>query len=690
MTMIQFQGQTAAKPAVKTNPFTQPAVRFSGDDNDTVEISQKKADDEAPKKVFVSTLNLSDAESVFLNRVQTTLAPYSDPAYVQKLDETKRPPLEVLETLTKERMNILGLPIPDKSLAVNLISNPEFKKAIMDHMPVDKATALMASAKVFKNQGAPKPKQPEIGYARQQAISAIEMADVIGAGVSTFLGVNGGLAAEAIGKIATPEQSAFWLNAINEGKITSAFGLTEENIGSDPRSMETTFKKVTKDGKTSYILNGNKKYIGNAAQVKDPNGKVIHPGADFIIVFAVDDPNKAPEERSFRAFMVPRSAIGEENIRPSGVDHNKLGLREVNNGDFDLINVEIPEALMIGKEGEDIYPTLLGALDETRLFVGAMGLGMAKAAVRIGEDYAKKRNQYGRTIEGFQAISFPLREMKAKTLAAELLVMHAANKIDHEAALPKEEQHSTRFRTDTSMAKLFATEVAEDATRRALKTMGGRGFMEDPKQNQGIAKRLRDVTVLPIYEGTSEIQKNVIAQGALIRAAKHSPKNQLLAYSSLKKQKITSQVALSNMVSKFKGHPLDVVNTVSQFAFSDFSLRYAKEIRSLSKEWQSGKPADYANWDKKSQKREKAMLATLPIQKRMHILADISTYQQATYLAHRELRFLETQESLSDAQQETKELLTLFMQIAKEQCLSYYQELRGDKLEMLEADFNRK
>ena len=172
------------------------------------------------------------------------------------------------------------------------------------------------------------------------------------------MGVSTGLSAQTIYRVGTLPQQAFWLNCLNRGIFTYAFALTEKNAGSDPRSMSTTFgRKPVPRGQTLYRLNGDKKFIGNAARVLDAAGNVVHRGADFLLVFAVDDPAKPPKDRVFHCFLVPRASIGEENIRHTGGEWNKTGLREVNNGNFDLRMSSFPSAACWARPARTCIPS---------------------------------------------------------------------------------------------------------------------------------------------------------------------------------------------------------------------------------------------------------------------------------------------------------------------------------------------
>jgi alkylation response protein AidB-like acyl-CoA dehydrogenase/muconolactone delta-isomerase len=644
------------------------------------------------------------------------------------------------------------------------------------------------------------------GFAKSMCLASVALPKATSAGISTFLGVNTGLAAQTISKIGTPAQQALWLNALNQGIFTYAFGLTEERIGSDPRSIETTFKKEIDPatGQTVYRLNGNKKWIGNAARVLDKDGKVVHRGADFIAVYAVDDASKPPADRTYRVFMVPRTAIGEENIRHSGRDHNKMGLREVNNGDFDLKDVIVPEALMLGQPDEDIYKKLLGLLDITRLFVGAMSLGTAEAALEAAKAYAAKRHQNGGPIEQFQAVTFPLQVLEAKAAAAKLMLMEGVRLVDlaaeQKATLEREMQlplaamrnalksvqaavepfsqqpklaqaklqlqdtvdtltdaitalekdqklvdakaklaqaiaelkneayygtkgtrnladdhparqaakaltahvatleeaakqvaklkEPTRFGQETAMAKLFASELAEDSIKQAINTLGGNGFSENPAQGLGLPKRFRDAKVLTIYEGTSNIQRNIISQGAFITELKRFNRNIVLGIRYyLLKNNITKRLRY-RLLKDYAKTPMDRVNAAYQFAMVDAMSKYNASLQQLKNQWKAkGVPAQYQTWDAKSVDRQQNLLASLPVQARMHLVADMALYKKLMELSLDHLAVLDAKVQLTPEEAARKKQLELFIPVAEELVIQKGRELGGPTLRALEQQW---
>ncbi len=743
---VRFQ----AAPAHPVPPL--PAVRFGGD---TLTRTQPSALSLTPNQHLL-VAQIADT-------IETALAGRDPARYLQELESGKLPPLDIFREMVRRDLTVVGVPVPDKDTDRSLLDDPGFQRQLEAVLPAEQGAAMRQLA-AGKGQGLSFVRQVGgDGYAMAQTLAGVEIAKRLGAGVGTFLGVNSGLAAEAIAKLGTPAQQVVWLNAMAEGKLTFAFGLTEETVGSDPRSMQTTFRRVTDPatGETRYRLTGNKKFIGNAARVLNPaTGEVYHRGADFIVVFAVDDPTKPPEARSFRAFMVPRALIGEANIQMTSGEFGKKGLNEVNNGTFHFKDLEIPEAFMLGDGaadslqklldsdvaladlknramlGEsparllagldaaghpqaltaldramDIYPRLLKMLDETRLFVGAMSLGQAEAVIETARDYAAQRVQNGHAIEDFQAIAFPLDELAADALAGRLLVLSTARKVDEilKAGGPTE-----KFRTDTAMSKLFCSELAEKAAARARRTLGGNGYLNDPALNRGLSKREADAQVLTIYEGTSEIQRNLIAQGVMIVEGKALEKqaaaSPLLAVgTTLRRQPgeladalvhrkspvkaiatgmLTSQreTARKRMRDALQRPTADVVEAAYQFAVADTMLRYEAERKALSARWKAqGEPPEYVGWDADSKKRQLYLDASLAVQQRLHVMADMATDRRLTQLVQDELARLSGQDRLTPQEAEQKRLLTLFLKQAKDRAIARYHELNGEKLAQHEA-----
>src|SRR5262245_34268898 len=406
----------------------EPEGHVYDDAESVVNVDYGLSDARAPIPVAGSLLEPSSAHAEYSRQLEAIVSRTAPLDQVLEWDRTKMPPLPVLRAMVDEGVFVSGVPIPDVALAhrfsEELVRSKVIAPEIKQRLESPPTSREHSQHEFLKKLG-------RDGHARAMAVAAQETARLGGVGIGTFMGVSTGLSAQTIYRVGTLPQQAFWLNALNRGIFTYAIALTEKNAGSDPRSMTTRFtRQAGPDGQTVYRLNGDKKFIGNAARVVDAEGNVVHRGADFLLVFAVDDPDKAPKDRVFHCFLVPRGRIGEENIRHTGGEWNKTGLREVNNGKFELRDVIVPECCVLGTPGENMYPKLLGTLDVTRFLVGAMGVGTAQAALEIASQYAQRRNQNGIPIARYPMIACPLRELEARVLVGRLLIQEAATLVD--------------------------------------------------------------------------------------------------------------------------------------------------------------------------------------------------------------------------------------------------------------------
>ncbi|MEO0069186.1 MAG: acyl-CoA dehydrogenase [candidate division WOR-3 bacterium] len=277
----------------------------------------------------------------------------------------------------------------------------------------------------------------------------------------------------------TEEQKERYLPRMASGELLGAFGLTEANAGSDPASMET--KAVLKGDK--YILNGSKRFITNAG------------AAGVFLVFA----KTAPElgSKGVSAFIVERSFPGFS----LGKHEDLLGLRATANCELIFEDCEVPKENLLGEVNAG-FKVALGTLDVSRIDIGAQATGIAQAALDKALSYSKERKQFGRPICEFEMIQDKLAEMATKITAARLLVYYAAAMKD--AGKP-------RFSQEAAMAKLFAATTAVEVTREAVQILGGYGYTKE----YPVERHYRDAKCMEIYEGTSEIQKIVIARNLL-------------------------------------------------------------------------------------------------------------------------------------------------------------------------------
>lgn len=306
------------------------------------------------------------------------------------------------------------------------------------------------------------------------ALALMEIAAADGA-LSTILSIQNSLIVSALLKDGSPEQRERFLPDLINGRMIGAFALTETDAGSDAAAIRT---RATRAG-GHYVLNGTKQFI--------TSGKI----AGLAIVFAVTDP--AAGKKGISAFLVPTN---REGYFVEKVEH-KLGQGASDTCGLRFENLLLEPALRLGEEGQG-YRIALSNLEAGRIGIAAQSIGMAKAALDIAIAYAKERQSMGKAIIDHQAVGFRLADLAARLEAARQLVLHAASIKDTGIPCLKE----------ASMAKLVASETAESVCSGAIQTLGGYGYLEE----FGLAKIYRDVRVCQIYEGTSDIQRMVIAR----------------------------------------------------------------------------------------------------------------------------------------------------------------------------------
>ncbi len=272
-------------------------------------------------------------------------------------------------------------------------------------------------------------------------------------------------------------QKAQWLAPLACGEMLGAFCLTEPHVGSDASALRTT---AVREG-DGYVINGVKQFI--------TSGK----NGDVAIVIAVTD--KAAGKKGMSAFLVPTAAPGYVVARLE----DKLGQHSSDTAQIVFENCRIPVENRIGEEGEG-YRIALSALEGGRIGIAAQSVGMARSALDVAIDYAKQREAFGTAIFNHQAVGFRLAECATRLEAARQLMWHAASLRDAGRPCLKE----------AAMAKLFASEVAEQVCSVAIQTLGGYGVVSDFP----VERIYRDVRVCQIYEGTSDVQK-IIIQRAL-------------------------------------------------------------------------------------------------------------------------------------------------------------------------------
>ena len=294
-------------------------------------------------------------------------------------------------------------------------------------------------------------------------------------GISTIISVNNCPVCSIAMMYASEAQKQQWLRPLAQGELLGAFALTEPHTGSDAAALRTT---AVRDG-AHYVINGTKQFI--------TSGKY----GDVAIVMAVTD--KAAGKKGISAFWVPTNTPG---YIVAGVEH-KMGQHSSDTAQIVFDNCRIPQENLIGEEGMG-YKIALSGLEGGRIGIASQAVGMARAAYEAALAYAKDRESFGKAIFEHQAVQFRLAEMAMKIEAARQLILHAASMKD--AGLP--------CLKEAAMAKLFASEMAERVVSDAMQVFGGYGYVADFP----VERIYRDVRVCQIYEGTSDIQKILIAR----------------------------------------------------------------------------------------------------------------------------------------------------------------------------------
>ena len=277
----------------------------------------------------------------------------------------------------------------------------------------------------------------------------------------------------------TEEQKMKYVPKLASGEWIGAFGLTEPNAGTDAAGQQTT---AVLDGE-EWVLNGNKIFITNAGH------------ANVYIVIAMTD--KSLGTKGISAFIVeattPGFSIGKKEL--------KMGIRGSATAELIFNNVRVPKANLLGKVGEGFKIAMM-TLDGGRIGIASQALGIAQGALDETVKYTKERKQFGKKIAQFQNTQFQMADLKTKIEAARLLVRSAAFREDEHTANPR-----VNFSADAAMAKLYAAEVAMEVTTKCVQFHGGYGYTRE----YPVERMMRDAKITEIYEGTSEVQRMVIA-----------------------------------------------------------------------------------------------------------------------------------------------------------------------------------
>lgn len=330
------------------------------------------------------------------------------------------------------------------------------------------------------------PYSKEYGGAGLDAISyaiAVEELSRVDAGCGVILSAHTSLGSYPIEAFGTEEQKQKYLVPLAKGEKLGAFGLTEPNAGSDAGGTETTAEL---DG-DYYILNGGKVFITNA------------PKADFYVVFAVTTPGIGTHGIS--AFIVEKGWDGFT----FGDHYDKMGIRSSSTAELNFNKVKVPKENLLGQEGQG-FRIAMQTLDGGRIGIASQALGIAQGAYEVALKYAKERIQFGRPIAQQQAIAFKIADMATQIRAARLMIYSAAEmKTNHE-----------KYSMEAAMAKTFASETALFCANEALQIHGGSGFMKGME----VERFYRDAKITTIYEGTSEIQRVVVANNIIGKTKK--------------------------------------------------------------------------------------------------------------------------------------------------------------------------
>jgi len=296
-----------------------------------------------------------------------------------------------------------------------------------------------------------------------------------------ILSVNNSLVCDPIESFGNEDQKKQFLTPLAQGKLLGCFGLTEPDAGSDPASLRTS---AVRDG-DDYIINGNKVFITNGTD------------ADLALIFATVDPEL--KHKGITAFIVRADTEGYTH----GHHEYKLGVNASGTTELAFQDMRVPASQRLGEEGEG-FKIAMHTLDVGRIGIGAQAVGIAQGAFEEAMLYAREREQFGRPIAEFQAIQFYLADMSTEIDAARLLTWKAA----------WTRANRKRFSLEAAQAKLFASEMAQRVTNLALQIHGGYGYIRE----YDVERHFRDARITEIYEGTSEIQKLVIANWIIDRA----------------------------------------------------------------------------------------------------------------------------------------------------------------------------
>jgi butyryl-CoA dehydrogenase len=296
--------------------------------------------------------------------------------------------------------------------------------------------------------------------------------------VAVIASVNNSLVAEPIAQFGSEAQRQAWLRPLASGEKLGAFALSEEHAGSDAANQHT----VARLDERGYVINGRKTWVANAE------------AADVAIVFAATQPGT--RGRGISAFLVPMDTPGITRI----VTADSLGVRGLGCMDLELKDVRVDAAALLGAPGEG-FQIAMWALDGGRVAIAAQALGVGEAALHEAIAYAKGREVFGQPIANYQAIQWMMADVATELAAARMLTLKAADA----------RSRQSRSTVESAMAKLYASEAAHRAADRAMQILASQGY----RRGSVVERLFRDVRATEIYQGTSEVQRMVIAESIL-------------------------------------------------------------------------------------------------------------------------------------------------------------------------------
>ena len=314
------------------------------------------------------------------------------------------------------------------------------------------------------------------------AIEALASASAV---VAVIAAVHNSLVAEPLAAFGSDLQKRTWLRTLASGQALGAFALSEEHAGSDAANQQT----IARPTERGYVLNGRKVWVANAA------------AAELVIVFAATEPGR--RSRGITAFLVPMQHAGITRLSTD----DSLGVRGLGCMDLEFRDVEVEASAVLGTPG-DGFRLAMWALDGGRVAIAAQALGVGSAALREALQHAKSREAFGQPIGNYQAIQWMLADMATELDAARMLTLKAAGSVGR--SLHAGDPPGTRT-VDAAMAKLFASEAAHRAADKAMQILASKGY----RRGSVVERLFRDVRATEIYQGTSEVQRMVIAEDIL-------------------------------------------------------------------------------------------------------------------------------------------------------------------------------